>query len=91
MRGVGPAAFPVLQHSIAGYYPNIPHAKRPCRLWASFLPPYSQQNRKNFQPYLMPLGGLQARKWELTNTRYLLGTCCHLEVLNAYFDPVHHG
>ena len=30
------------------------------------------------------------RRWELTNTRYLLGAAGYLEVLNQQIDPIHH-
>jgi hypothetical protein len=33
---------------------------------------------------------LNTREWELTNTRYLLGTAPLIELLNKFFDPVKH-
>jgi hypothetical protein len=52
------------------------------------LPPPTRQ--EEVQPYIQALARLAARKWELTNTRYLLGTYPFLEVLNTFFDPVQH-
>ena len=33
---------------------------------------------------------LVARQWQLTNTRYLLGSAAFLDLLNQRFDPTHH-
>jgi hypothetical protein len=33
---------------------------------------------------------ITTRQWELTNTRYLLGTAPLIELLNKFFDPVRH-
>jgi hypothetical protein len=33
---------------------------------------------------------MATREWELTNTRYLLGTAPLIELLNRFFDPVKH-
>ena len=33
---------------------------------------------------------LMARRWELTNTRYLLGVAGFLGILNEQLDPVQH-
>ena len=48
-----------------------------------------------YQAALAPLGTpdtayLIARRWELTNTRYLLGPAGFLEPLNSQLDPVQH-
>jgi hypothetical protein len=48
------------------------------------LKAYESALRFNGDPKLLPL---VARRWELTNTRYLLGTSPLVELLNSQFDP----
>jgi hypothetical protein len=48
------------------------------------LKAYETALRFNGDPKLLPL---VARRWELTNTRYLLGTTPLVELLNSQFDP----
>ena len=45
---------------------------------------YEDALRFNGDPKLLPL---VARRWELTNTRYLLGATPLIELLNSQFDP----
>lgn len=45
---------------------------------------YENALRFNGDPKLLPL---VARRWELTNTRYLLGATPLIELLNSQFDP----
>lgn len=47
-----------------------------------------------FEGALTPRGGqetwyLVARRWQLTNTRYLLGAAAYLDSLNEWLDPTH--
>ncbi|HEX5398602.1 MAG TPA: hypothetical protein VFY06_06080 [Verrucomicrobiae bacterium] len=44
----------------------------------------------NFLPSSNDDAYLMARRWELTNTRYILGPAAYLNVLNQLFDPTQH-
>jgi hypothetical protein len=49
--------------------------------------PYPPRTQEEVQHFIGDLSHLPAREWELTNTRYLLGTAPLLDLLNGVFDP----
>jgi hypothetical protein len=49
--------------------------------------PFPPRTQEDFQHFVGDLSRLPAREWELTNTRYLLGTAPLLDLLNGLFDP----
>lgn len=53
--------------------------------------PRMPEDLKAFETALQPRGPADVtRRWELTNTRYLIGAAPFLEALNTQFDPVQH-
>jgi hypothetical protein len=51
------------------------------------LQPRQPRTQEEVQRFIGELSHLPAREWELTNTRYLLGTAPLLDLLNGVFDP----
>jgi len=53
--------------------------------------PRMPEDLKAYETALQPRGPTDVtRRWELTNTRYLIGAAPFLEALNTQFDPVQH-
>ena len=49
--------------------------------------PFPPRTQEEIQHFVADFSRLTPRQWELTNTRYLLGTAPLVEVLNGLFDP----
>jgi hypothetical protein len=49
--------------------------------------PWPPRTQEEIQHFVGEFARLTPREWELTNTRYLLGTAPLVEVLNGLFDP----
>jgi hypothetical protein len=52
--------------------------------------PFPPRTQEEVQHFIGEFSRLTPRQWELTNTRYLLGTASLIEVLNGLFEPTHH-
>jgi hypothetical protein len=52
--------------------------------------PFPPRTQEEFQRFLGDVSRLPAREWELSNTRYLLGTAPLLDMLNGLLDPAKH-
>jgi hypothetical protein len=52
--------------------------------------PFPPRSQEEFQHFVGDLSRMPAREWELSNTRYLLGTAPLVDLLNGLFDPQKH-
>lgn len=52
--------------------------------------PAPPKDNEDFRRYMTDLARFTTRHWELTNTRFLLGTAGWLNLLNGFLDPVQH-
>ena len=58
--------------------------------WTPRMPADLEAYEMSLAPCSEDAAYLMARRWELTNTRYLLGYADYLDVLNERLDPVQH-
>ena len=88
------AIFPVLRSFIALNGRNIIFLITTSSRWTLSSGPACRRTRRLMRWHWPPRSAdtyyLMARRWQLTNTRYLLGPAGFLDVLNEQLDPLQH-
>jgi hypothetical protein len=69
---------------------QMPRMPEDLAAFETALTPASPRGAADYTHFMEELSRLSVRRWELTNTRYLLGAASFVDFLNQQFDPTQH-
>ena len=69
---------------------QMPRMPEDLAAFESAFVPSSPRSAADYPHFLEELSRLSVRRWELTNTRYLLAAAAFVDLLNQQFDPAEH-